>query len=354
MVQSINATIPLEEARATLATAYDLKFTKAVAKVTSHIRFTLKDRISDEEWAIAAPLIVHINRVKKEKSAAILADFHQTPTIYSGVADRVGDDMTLLLEAGRLRQPTLVIAGVLTLAETIKLANPKRRVLIPDSRATCPLATSITREDVEAIRSQYPGAKVLAHVNSPLGVKAVADATFTAANALAVVEATEGDRVIMVPDQFLAQYVARQTSKKIVTWAGTSEAFGGFTADSVAALRETHPEAKILAHPQNPPAAAAAADFTGTTAAMADWLKTERPALAAVLGEDAVADNLAATSPDTAFVRANGAEPQRRCISLESVLWSLHTMTEEISISPDLTKPAQSAVQRMLEVSKAG
>lgn len=352
MVQSINATTPLEDARAVLAENYDLTFTKAIAKVTAYTYEKVKHAVPEDEWALLAPLIVQINRVKREKNAAILADYHQLAAVCAGIADRVGDDLGLLRDAGRMRQTTFVVAAPLTLAETLKLAYPKRRVLAPDSRVICPLATSITPEDVEAIRAHYPGAKVLAHVNSSLAVKAIADATFTAANALAVVEATEGDRVIMVPDQYLAQNIARKSSKKIITWAGSSDSFGGFTPERVTELRNAHPHIKILAHPQNPPAVAEAADFTGPTTAMADWLKNEKPAEAAILGDDAVADNLTAVSPETRFVKANGGAFSRKRVSLESVLWSLHTLTEEVVIAAEAQRPARAAVQRMLDLSK--
>ena len=351
MVQSINATTPLDEARAVLASSYDLTFTKAVARVTAHVRDRIRHPISDEDWSRFAPLIVQINRVKKEKNAAIVADIHQIPAIYSGVADRVGDDLVLVQSVARLKLPIIVAATVLPVAETLKLANPRKRVLIPDSRSTCPLASSITREDVEAIRAQYPGAALLVHINAPLAVKAVADAVFTATNALAVVEAMPGERVIMVPDQFLARNMAQKTAKRIVTWAGSSDGFGAFTADRLAELRDAHPGLRLLAHPQNPPSVAAVADFIGVTAAMADWIRTERPERVAVLGEDNVTDNLAAAFPETAFVRANGAEPPPKRVTLESVLWSLHTMTEEIVLPPELAVQAGAPVQRMLAIS---
>jgi quinolinate synthase len=351
MVESINATTPLAEALATLAKAYDLTFTKAVAAVTAPVRERLRPALSDADWARLAPLIVHINRIKKEKKAAILADFHQAPVVCAGVADKVGDDLALVRAAAGLRQPTILAATHLQLAETLKLAAPKKRVLVPDSRLTCPLATTVTREDVEAIRMQYPGAPVLAHVNATLGVKAVADAVITAANALEVLEAIPGERVIMVPDQFLAQNVARKTQRKIVTWAGRSEAFGAFTPERVAELRAAYPDAKVLAHPQNPPAVADAADFVGPLPAMADWIKLEKPERVVVLGEDNVTDNLAIGAPETTFVRVNGVDRLHRRLTLESVLWALHTMTEEIVLPPDLAAPARAPVTRMLAIS---
>lgn len=352
MVESINATTPLDQARQTLAAAYDLKFTKAVEKVTERVYGKLKTRIPEGDWATMAPLIVQINRVKREKNTVILADIHQSPAIYWSAADRTGDDLQILRDAAKLRLSTIVVAGVQAMAENIKLLLPRKRVLIPDSRITCRLATSITREDVEAIRAQYPGVTVLVHVNASLAVKAAADATVTAANALEVVEAMPGDRVIMVPDQYLAQNVAQRTTKKIIAWAGFSQAFGGYTTDDIASLREAHADARILAHPQNRPAVVAAADFSGPTKALADWLTTEKPARAIILGDGAVADNLAAGAPQTEIIAAaNGAAVPERRVTLEALLWSLHTLTEEVSVAPDLATPARAALQRMLEIS---
>jgi quinolinate synthase len=352
MVQSINATTPLEEARAALASAYDLTFTKAVARVTGHVYDRVSHRIPQEEWARLAPLIVHINRLKREKKAQILAHVQQSPAIYFGVADAVGDNLDLLRDGPRLREAVLIFAGVHTMAETLKLLAPKRKILIPDSRARCSLATSIAPDDVLAIRSQYPGVKVVVHVNSSLAVKALADATFTSANALKIVEAMSGDRVIMLPDQFLAQNVARQTSKKLITWAGSCEIHQTFAPDAIDGLREKHPSAKILAHPQTAPAVAAAADFVGASHAMSDWLRAQKPAEAIVLSEPAVADNLAASLPETKFLDAPMSSSYEQRINLENILWSLHMMTEEVTVAAALAPPALAAVERMLEISR--
>lgn len=352
MVQSINATTPLEEARAVLSANYDLKFTKAVAKVTARVHERVRKRVSDEDWAALAPLIVQINRLKREKKAAILAHIQQAPEIYFGVADRVGDSLKLLQGAAKTREAIVVFAGLMPVAESFKLLAPSRRVLIPDSRSSCPLATAITPEDVEAIRGQYPGVPVLAHINTSLPVKATADATFTAANAQRVAEAMPGERVIMVPDQFLAQYVAAKTRKKIITWAGASDIYAGFTADEVSELRKSHPAAKILAHPQSRPAVTAAADFIGSTAQMAAWLEAQQPSQAIILSDAAVSDNLAAVSPETEFFTNGASSIQNRRINLENILWSLHTMTEEVTVASVVGAPARAAVARMLELSK--
>lgn len=352
MVQSINATTPLEEARAALGAAYDLKFTKAVAKVTAQVYERVKKGISEADWANLAPLIVQINRLKREKKATILAHVQQPPEIFFGVADYAGDNLGLLRQASAIKRPLVVAAGVHSMAETLSLLLPRATVLSPDSRARCNLAASITPEDVLAIQGQYPGVKVLAHVNTSIAVKAIADATFTSANALAVVEAMPGDKVIMVPDQFLAQNIARQTGKKIITWAGSCDVHSAFDAETVATLRRDHPDAKVLAHPQSRPAVVEAADFAGSSAAMAKWLKSEKPARAVILSDIAVSANLAPEVPETEFI-VNGWSPhEEKRLSLETILWSLHSMTEKVAVPADLAVAARAAVQKMLEISR--
>jgi quinolinate synthase len=354
MVQSINGTTPLEEARAALAAAYDLTYTRAVARVTQHVYDRVRHRIPEADWAKLAPLIVHINRLKREKKTSILVHVRQPSEIYFGVADRTGDNLSLLRQVSQVRQPNLLYAGVRSMAESVKLLVPNRRVLISDSRSRCSMSTTITPEDVLAIRGQYAGVPVAVHVNTSLAVKAVADLTFTAANAVAVAGALQGNRVIMLPDQFLAQHVARQTKKKIITWAGACDTHSSFTDDAVEALRRDYPDAKILAHPQTRPAVAAAADFTGSSGAVLKWLKAEQPAQAAILSDQAVVDNLAPELPGTEFVgNGGGSAPENEMrVTLENILWSLHTMTEEVTVSSDLSPPARAALQRMLELSK--
>jgi quinolinate synthase len=352
MVQSINATTPLEDARAVLAEQFDLRFTKAVGAVTARLYDRLKTRIPEADWRSLAPLILHINRLKKEKNATILAHVQQAPEIYFGVADKTGDNLSLLQAASKLRHTIVVVAAVQTMAESIKLLLPAKTVLNPDSRVRSALAAAIAPEDVRAIRSQHPGVAVAAHINAALPVKALSDVCFTAANALAVVDAIDGDRVIMLPDQFIAQHVARTTAKKVIAWAGACDVYGAYTAEDVASLRVAHPNARIVAHPQNPPAVTTTADFTGTTAAVAAWLEAEKPAEVILLGDGAAAGNFAIAAPGTTFIPSprDGANGHR--ITLETILWSLHANAEEVAIPADLAAPARAALQRMLTPGK--
>jgi quinolinate synthase len=353
-MEMINATTPLEEARAILANSYDLRFTKSVERATAETYEQVRDQIPGIEWPFFAPLIVQINRLKTQKDAVILAHNYQTPQIYHGVADIVGDSLQLAIEAGRVKQSVIVQCGVHFMAETSKLLNPEKTVLIPDSRAGCSLASSITPEDVLAMRAQYPGAPVVTYVNTSAAVKAVSDVCCTSSNALDIVEAVDGDTVIMIPDQYLAQNTAKKTKKKIVTWAGACEVHETFTAADIAELRQSYPGAKIIAHPECPPEVIDAVDFSGSTAAMINWVKTKTPPKVVMVTECSMSDNVASESPGVSFLRGCNICPHMKRINLENILWSLHTMTEEVKIDAKIAAPARAAVQAMIDLSSKG
>ncbi|WP_338609224.1 quinolinate synthase NadA [Pelagibacterium nitratireducens] len=352
MIQQINALTPIEEARAVLAADFDLKFSKAIETETRPVFEKVKDRIPEIEWPFYAPLIFQINKLKREKNAVILAHNYQTPQIFYGVADIVGDSLQLAIEATKVEAETIVQCGVHFMAETSKLLNPSKRVLIPDSRAGCSLASSITAEDVLAMRAQYPGVPVVTYVNSSAAVKAVTDVCCTSSNALEIVEAVEGDTVMMIPDQFLAQNTAKKTKKKIVTWAGACEVHETFTADDIAELRAAYPGAKIIAHPECPPEVIDAVDFAGSTSGMIDWVKTQKPPKVVMVTECSMSDNVAAETEGVSFLRGCNICPHMKRINLENILWSLHTGTEEVTIAEELMEPARAAVERMIEFSR--
>lgn len=354
MVQTINAFTPLEDARAILAENFDLKFSPAVERETGGIFDRVRDKIPEIEWPFYAPLIFQINRVKKEKDAVILAHNYQTPQIYHGVADFVGDSLQLAIEATRVDQSVIVQCGVHFMAETSKLLNPQKTVLIPDSRAGCSLAESISVDDVKAMREMYPGVPVVTYVNTSAAVKAVTDVCCTSSNALDIVEAVEGDTVIMIPDQYLAQNTAKRTKKKVITWAGACEVHETFTAEDIAELRHAYPTAKIIAHPECPPEVIDAVDFAGSTAAMIDWVKTEKPARVVMVTECSMSDNVASETTGVDFLRGCNICPHMKRINLENVLWSLHTGTEEVTVPEEIIPPARRAVERMIEMSRKG
>jgi quinolinate synthase len=353
-VQTINALTPLEEARAILSENFDLRFTKAVQRVTARVHERVKDHIPEIEWAFHAPLILQINQLKKRKNAVILAHNYQAPQIYHGVADIVGDSLRLAVEATRVKQSVIVQCGVRVRAETSTLLNPKKTVLIPDSRAGCSLASSITPEDVIAMRARYPGVPVVAYVNSAAAVKAVADICCTSSNAADIVNGVRGDTVIMVPDQYLARNTARKTGKKIIAWAGSCEVHETFTAADIAELRHAYPTAKIIAHPECPPEVIDAVDFSGSTAAMIDYVKSEKPPRVVMVTECSMSDNVASETPGVDFLRGCNICPHMKRINLENVLWSLHTTSEEVTVPAGLMEPARTAMQRMMDFSKKG
>ena len=354
MVQMINAHTPIDEARAVLGETFDLKYTPAIRKATSAAYDRVKDRIPEMEWPFFAPLIFAINRLKAEKDAIILAHNYQTPQIYHGVADIVGDSLQLAIEATRVRQSVIVQCGVHFMAETSKILNPDKIVLIPDSRAGCSLAASITPEDVLAMRAQYPGAPVVTYVNTSAEVKAVSDVCCTSSNAADIVDRIEGDTVIMIPDQYLARNTAKKTKKKIITWAGACEVHETFTAADIAELRSAYPDARIIAHPECPPEVIDVVDFSGSTAGMIDWVKTQKPARVVMVTECSMSDNVAAETEGVEFLRGCNLCPHMKRITLENILWSLHTMTEEVTVPADIIGPARKAVERMIALSRKG
>ncbi|KKB85691.1 quinolinate synthetase [Devosia limi DSM 17137] len=350
----MNALTPLDEARAILGQSFDLKFSKSIERATEKVFERVKDKIPEIEWPFYAPLIFAINRLKKEKDAVILAHNYQTPQIYHGVADIVGDSLQLAVEATKVRQQVIVQCGVHFMAETSKLLNPEKTVLIPDSRAGCSLASSITAEDVIAMRQMYPGVPVVTYVNTSAAVKAVTDVCCTSSNAADIVNRVDGDTVIMIPDQFLAQNTAKKTHKKIITWAGACEVHETFTAEDISELRHAYPTAKIIAHPECPPEVIDAVDFSGSTAAMIDWVKSNKPPRVVMVTECSMSDNVASETTGVDFLRGCNICPHMKRINLENVLWSLHTMTEEVLVDPAIIPAARASVERMIEMSRKG
>jgi quinolinate synthase len=354
MVQLINAMTPLDEARAILGASYDLKFSEAIEKSTRAVFDRVREKIPAVEWPFFAPLIFQINRLKQQKDAVILAHHYQSPQIFHGVADITGDSLQLAIAAANVTQSVIVQCGVHFMAETSKILNPQKTVLIPDSRAGCSLAASITADDVLAMKAQYPGVTVVTHVNTSAAVKAASDICCTSSNALDIVNAVEGDTVIMIPDQFLAQNTAKRTKKQIITWAGSCEVHQSFTAGDIAELRAAYPTAKIIAHPECPPDVIAAVDYAGSTSGMIDWVKSEKPARVVMVTECSMSDNLASQTTGVEFLRGCNICPHMKRINLENILWSLHTMSQEVVVDAALIESASGAIRRMIDLSNKG
>jgi quinolinate synthase len=322
----------------------------SISPQASQLYDKVKSVILPAEWSEFAPDVDAILALKRERNAVILAHNYQTPEIFHGVADIVGDSLALAREAMKTDAEVIVLAGVHFMAETAKLLNPGRTVLIPDLRAGCSLAESITAADVRLLRQRWPGVPVVTYVNTSAAVKAESDICCTSGNARKVVESLGVPKVIMLPDEYLAQNVANETKVEIVTWAGHCEVHERFSAADVRQLRAGHPGIVVLAHPECPPEVVAEADFAGSTAAMADYVSREQPGRVVLMTECSMSDNIAALNPGIDFVRPCNLCPHMKRITLPKVRRALETMQHEVTIDPTVAGPARRAVERMLAI----
>ena len=325
-----------------------LQWNAEVERETAPLYARVKNVVPSVEWPFFAPYVKAINELKKQRNAVILAHNYQTPEIYNCVADFVGDSLQLAREATKVDADVIVQAGVHFMAETAKILNPQKTVLIPDLRAGCSLAASITADDVRLIRERFPGVPIVTYVNTSAEVKAESDICCTSSNAVQVVESLGAERVIMLPDEYLAKYVASQTKVKIIAWKGHCEVHERFTADELNAVRESDPSVQIIAHPECPPDVIAAADFTGSTAHMIDYVRKNKPKRVVMVTECSMADNVAAELPEVEFVRPCNLCPHMKRITLPKILDSLVNMTEEVVVDPVIADKARRAVERMI------
>lgn len=302
------------------------------------------------EFATFADDIDAIARLKTEQDAVILAHNYMTPEIFHGVADIVGDSLALAREAQAVEAGTIVLAGVHFMAETAKLLNPAKRVLLPDLRSGCSLAESITVADIEVLRAKHPGVPVVTYVNTSAAVKAASDICCTSGNAVAVIESLGVDRVIMIPDQYLAANIAAQTGVEVITHPGACEVHEKFTPGDIEQIREDHPGVVVLAHPECPPEVVAAADSSGSTAQMNAFVVDNRPAKVALITECSMSDNIAANNPDVEMVRPCNLCPHMKRNTLSAIRRSLETGSHEVHVDPALAQPARRAIERMLEL----
>jgi quinolinate synthase len=310
----------------------------------------VRNVVPEVEWPFFAPYVKAINALKKERNAVVLAHNYQTPEIYNCVADFVGDSLQLAREATKVDADVIVQCGVHFMAETSKILNPNKTVLIPDSRAGCSLASSITGEDVRLLRRRYPGVPVVAYVNTSADVKAEVDICCTSSNAVQVVESLGSDTVIFLPDQYLASYVASQTSVKIIAWKGACEVHERFTGEELRRYRESDPAIQIIAHPECPPDVIEEADFTGSTAHMIDWVRANKSKRIVMVTECSMADNVQAELPEVDFVRPCNLCPHMKRITLPKILDSLVYMKEEVVVDPAIADRARRSVERMINL----
>jgi quinolinate synthase len=320
--------------------------------LTARLYERVRDVIPEAEWVIHAPLVARIHELKKERNAVILAHNYQTPEIFHGVADIVGDSLALAREGARVEADVIVLAGVHFMAETAKILSPEKTVLIPDLRAGCSLADSITGADIRELRKRYPGVPVVTYVNTSADVKAESDICCTSSNAVEVVESLGVDRVICLPDQYLAKWVATQTDVDIIWWDGACEVHERFTGEEIRRYRESFPGAVILAHPECPPDVLDEADYVGSTAGMTNWVRERQPKQVVMITECSMSDNLAAENPAVDFVRPCNLCPHMKRITLEGIVHALETMQYPVEVAPDVAARARVAVERMLAVGR--
>ncbi len=339
--------------RSVLAENYDLAPSVEKAEAARDLYARMDRVVPPADWAVFAPYVLAINALKRERNAVILAHNYMTPEIYHGIADVVGDSLQLAVAATRVEAEVIVQCGVHFMAETSKILNPAKTVLIPDPAAGCSLAESITPEGVAAMRAKYPGAPVVSYVNTTAAVKAASDICCTSANALQIVDAMDSDTVIMTPDRYLAQNVAKLSKKKVVWWDGSCIVHELYTAEDLRAYREMEPEVKIIAHPECTPEVVAEADYTGSTSGIVDWIHQHKPKKAMLVTECSMAANIADALPDVDFAKPCNMCPYMKKITLEKVLFSLHSMTTQVEVDAEVGARARIAVERMIDLSRS-
>ena len=325
-------------------------FSTEVEKRTEHLYKKLKNFIPRVEWSLVAPIIDEINRLKVEKNALILAHNYMTPDIFHGIADIVGDSLALAREAVNTSADIIVVCGVHFMAETVKILNPTKKVLIADLGAGCSLSEGITAADVLELRRRFPGAPVVTYVNTSAAVKAVTDVCCTSGNALEVVESLDADEIIFIPDQYLGRNIQRQTKKKLHLWSGSCMVHEQFTPAGIRELREAHPNLTVMAHPECPPEVVDEADYAGSTAQMIQFIQKNHPAKIALITECSMSDNVAVPFPDVQFIRPCNLCPHMKKITLPKVLDALRAERPEVFVDEDLIAPARKAIDAMLAV----
>ena len=324
-----------------------------IKKATDPIYQKVSKVIPEIEWAFHAPLIHKINMLKKEKNAVVLAHNYQTPEIYHGIADISADSLSLAVEASRTEADIIILCGVHFMAETAKLMNPKKKVLLPDMSAGCSLAESITGKDVRMLKEKYPSVPVVTYVNTSAEVKAESDICCTSANAVRVVESLGVDKVIFLPDQYMAKYVQTKTKVQIISWIGTCIVHERFSAHEIKDIKKQNPEIVVLTHPECPPEVIASSDFTGSTSSMSQYVKKNQPSKVMLVTECSMSDNVQVENPNVQFIKPCNLCPHMKTITLPKILDCLEKETNEILIPEIISRKARKAVERMVAVGRS-
>ena len=345
-------TAPPGQSGARILEEMDIAYSDGLARDMAPLYERVKSVIPSVEWPFFAPYIKAINELKKEKNAVILAHNYQTPEIFHCIADVVGDSLQLAVEAAKAEGDMIVQCGVHFMAETSKLLNPEKTVLIPDMGAGCSLAESITAQDVRALREAYPGVPIVTYVNTSAAVKAESDVCCTSSNAVKIVNGMGSDRVLCIPDEYLAQNVAREADVNVIAWKGRCDVHELFTAEELQQYREDDPGLKIIAHPECKPDVLDEADFSGSTSAMIKWVTDNQPERVMMVTECSMSDNIAVENPKVNFVRPCNLCPHMKQITLPKVLEAMVLNRTEIIVDPEIADKARAAVERMIELSK--
>ena len=323
-----------------------------IKRVTDPIYQKVSKTIPEIEWSTHAPLIYKINKLKREKNAIILAHNYQTPEIYHGISDFSADSLALAIEASKTKADIIVMCGVHFMAETAKLMSPDKKVLLPDMRAGCSLSASITGEDVKNLKKKYPGVPVVSYVNTSADVKAETDVCCTSANAVKIVESLNVKKVIFLPDDFLAKYVASQTNVEIISWKGTCEVHEQFNDEEINEIRKNNPGIKIIAHPECPPDVIQASDFAGSTSGMIKYVRDNQPEKVMMVTECSMSDNVQVDNPNVEFIRPCNLCPHMKRITLPKILNCLENESNEIIIDDLMIEKARKSVERMTEIGR--
>ena len=324
-----------------------------IKKATDPIYQKVSKVIPEIEWAFHAPLIHKINMLKKEKNAVVLAHNYQTPEIFHGIADIAADSLALAVEAKKTDADIIVLCGVHFMAETAKLMNPSKKILLPDMGAGCSLAESITGKDVRMLKEKYPSVPVVTYVNTSAEVKAESDICCTSANAVRVVESLGVDKVIFLPDQYMAKYVQTKTKVQIISWIGTCIVHERFSAHEIKDIKKQNPEIVILTHPECPPEVIASSDFTGSTSGMSQYVKKNQPSKVMLVTECSMSDNVQVENPNVQFIKPCNLCPHMKTITLPKILDCLEKETNEILIPEVISRKARKAVERMVTVGRS-
>ncbi len=327
--------------------------------------------VPEAELKMKLALVDEIEQLKKEKNAVILGHNYMEPVLFYTIPDIKGDSLELARKAAETDKDVIVFCGVKFMAETAKILNPQKTVLLPAEKAGCSLAESITAEDVRNLKKKFPGVPVITYINTYADVKAECDVCCTSGNAAAVVESFKSDTVIFLPDEFLAGNVAKETGKHIIFpksgvdfsqndlnldyqmigWKGRCEVHEQFTVEDIATVRKQFDDVVILAHPECKPEVASAADFSGSTSAMIKYVQESKAPHYLLLTECAMGDNIAAANPEKEMLRLCSVRcPHMNEITMEDTLNSLKYNRYEITVPEDIRVRALKSVQKMLEI----